>query len=424
MKILYVGHLAIPIRDILTGKTEKQITGWPAYFQPVYRLIQEGNQVEFVFTSDLKDYQIKVDWLNAKQIVENVYYDKEKAIKFGLISRIIYRIFYNHKFKTSVKKAIKNNNYDFIYCQEINGYWGNVYANKYKVPCGVRIYGDTFYHREKTLSKYEYLKKHGILGLFRLNPKIVLLYKMKKSFMLTTADGTHGDLTYEILKPHKNKYDFYYWTTGVNKCAPYEENDITKNIVGIKYIVYPARIDTIKRQDNAIDVLSYIHKSGHKIHLFLVGQNNNEKQYNMLIDKINNLKLQDYVHFTGGVTQNQVKLYSKYSIATILTSDLSNRGNVFFELFSIGTPIISFDDGSLNDYIIHGVNGFLAKNTFEMSEYVISILENRNLRDTISNNALNTAKEKVISNEIRFNSEIELIKKYVYSNNNCLPKKM
>ena len=53
-----------------------------------------------------------------------------------------------------------------------------------------------------------------------MNPRIYFLYKMKKSFMLTTADGTHGDLTYQFLKPKTKKYDFYYWKTGVNKSQP------------------------------------------------------------------------------------------------------------------------------------------------------------------------------------------------------------
>ena len=262
MNILYVGSLAIPLRDVLSGKTENEITGWPAFFFPVYKLIMEGHQVDFVVVSDMKDYNISVDWFNENQIVENIYIDNSKRGKYGLLSKLYYRIFEDIKFLKAINKAVKKKHYDFIYCQEITGAWGNVIANKYNIPCGVRIYGDAFAFRGKIHTKYEFIQKHGVLSLFLALPKMMLLYKLKKSFMLTTADGTHGDLTYEILKPKKKKYDFYYWKTGVNKNLPLKDFDIETALNDVQYITYPARIDTIKRQEVAIDVLNLIHKKG------------------------------------------------------------------------------------------------------------------------------------------------------------------
>lgn len=425
MKILYVGRLAIPIRDVLTGKNESEITGWPAYFQPVYRLLKQGNELDFVIISDLKSFDIKVDWLKSEQIVENVFIDENKRSRFGLFSKVFYKFYHDLKFKYLVKNAIKRKKYDFVYCQEIDGYWGNVYANKYHVPCGVRVYGDTFYSRGKTYSKYEYIKKHGILGLFLLSPRIVKLYKSKKSFMLTTADGTHGDETYEYLKPKHNSYDFYYWKTGVDKKPPVKEEDLEDKIRGLDFVVYPARVDALKRQDVAIDVLSSIHSKGYKLHLFLIGQVSNERYFRYLGDRIKKYGLEEYVHFTGGVTQNQVKIYAQHSIAALLTSDLSNRGNVFFELFSIGVPIISFNDGSLDGYIENEKNGFLADDVLSMTNYLINIIISPSIRDRISRNAIRCSKEKVLSSEERFSLEIRLIKKYALEDSKIiLPSKL
>ena len=413
MNILYVGSLAVPIRDILTGKNEKEITGWPAFFFPVYKLIMQGHQVDFVVTSDLSEYDISVDWFKADQIVENIIIDDNKRRKYGVISKLYYRIYEDLKFISSVKRAVKKKHYDFIYCQEITGVWGNWVANKKKIPCGVRIYGDAFAYRGKIHTKYEYILEHGVLGLFIAVPKMLLLYKLKKSFMLTTADGTHGDLTYKTLKPKKDKYDFYYWKTGVNKNLPMEDVCLENSLKDIQFIAYPARIDTIKRQELAIEVLKLLHDKGYKIHLYLIGHICNDEYYKALVDIIEKNNLSDYIHFTGGVTQNQVKVYSVRSIATILTGELSNRGNVFFELFSVGVPIVAFNDGSLNDYIENEKSGFLVNNTEEMSNCVIKMISDPHYRAFISTNALMVADEKVLSESMRFDMEIELIKKYI-----------
>lgn len=412
MNILYVGALAIPIQDILTGKTENEITGWPAYFQPVYQLIKKGHNVDFVVISSLDHFDIRVDWFREEQIVQNVYVDERKKQQFGILSKIYYKFYINYKFIASIRKAVKDKKYDFIYCQELLGVWGNIIANLYKIPCAARSYGDAFAFRGKIHTKYEFMQKYGKLGLFAANPNIFLFYKLKKSFLLTTADGSHGDLTYDLLKPKRNPYPLYYWKTGVKKSLPTPDREIENKIAGLNYIVYPARIDTIKRQDVAVDVLSLIHAKGYPLHLFLVGQNCNENFYNSIIQKINKYGLEDFVHFTGGVTQNQVKVYAHNSVASILTSDLSNRGNVFFELFSIGVPIVSFDDGSLDEYVVNGHSGFLAKDSEQMADYVIELLNNPEKRNMLSSNAIKIANEKVLSEEDRFKMEIDLIEAY------------
>lgn len=412
MNILYVGGLAIPIRDILTGKTENEITGWPAYFQPVYQLIKAGHNVDFVMFSDLERFNISVDWFSEKQIIQNVYIDENKRKRFGIISKLYYKVYNSLKFITSIRKAVKEKQYDFIYCQEIPGFWGNVIANIYKIPCGVRVYGDTFYLRGKVCSKYEFIQKYGKLGLLIAYPQMYILYKLKKSFMLTTADGTHGDLTYQLLKPKRNPYPLYYWKTGVKKVQPVPDEKLEQKINGLEYIAYPARIDTIKRQDIAIDILAMIHAKGQPLHLFLIGESSNQGYYNSLIEKTRQYGLEEYVHFTGGVTQNQVKVYAKNAIAGILTSDLSNRGNVFFELFSIGVPIVSFDDGSLDEYIVNEYSGFLAKDCEQMADYVIELFNDPEKRNAVSSNAIKTADEKVLSEEDRFRLEVELIEAY------------
>lgn len=425
MNILYVGSLTIPIEDILTGKTENEITGWPAYFHPVYKLIQKGHNVDFAFISSLKEYNICVDWFKEEQIAVNIYIDQKKKRRFGVLSKAYYSIFSKINYFVSVNILVKRRHYDFIYCQEVDGGIGNIIANMHGIPCGVRFYGDAFAHRDKIYVKNEFIKQYGKFGLLCYKPMEFILYRIRKAFILTTDDGTHGDLSYNMMRSKKKKYDFYYWRTGVNKNHPIQDLAIEKEVANLDYIVYPARIDYTKRQDKAIKVLKLLHQKGSKLHLFLIGQFCDYNYYEKLQKEIKMEGLEKYVHFTEGVTQNQVKVYANSAKACILTEDYSNRGNVFFEIFSIGVPIIAFDNGSLNEYVINKHSGYLVKNEEEMADCVFRLEKVPEERTKITKNALQIANEKVLSIDDRFDLEVELIKHYAIGNNiDVFPQKI
>lgn len=412
MKILYVGGLGIPIADILRGKTEQEITGWPAYFYPVYKLIQAGHTVDFAAVTDIKEYNIKVDWFSEKQIVVNVIIDPEIVRKKN---RILRKCYIARKWISAIaqiNKIIATGKYDFVYCQDYLGILGAFSVARHKIPSGVRFYGDTFQLNGKVLSKHEYIEEHGKFAFFAAKPGLYMLYKLRKSFILTTDDGSHGDLTYNALKPRKDKYDFYHWKTGVNKDKPNMEEYPDLNCIDYPYICYPARVDNIKRQDRAIKILALLHSKGYKIHLYLIGQICDQTFYEQLIKQIKDSDLEQYVHFTGGVSQPQMKAYALKAVANILVSDLSNKGNVFFELFSIGSVIISLNDHSLDEFIINDENGYLQDNEEGISENVIDLINNPGKRMIISQNAKKTADQKVMSIDERFNLEIELIEAY------------
>lgn len=424
MNILYVGNLTTPLEEILSGKSESEITGWPAYFFPIYKLLHEGNNIDFAFISQLDHYNIKVNWFREEQIVVNINYSKEKKEKFGVISKALYAFIGRIKYFILLNRCIKNNGYDFIYCQEAAGAIGNILACIYRIPCGVRFYGDTIRVGNQITTKYNFISKYGAVTFFILKPLVFFEYRLKKSFVLTTADGTNGDKTYELLSHHKKNYDFYFWKTGVNKDFPHPDIDIDNEISGKKFIAYPSRIDGIKRQDLAVDVLAKVHSLGQYIHLYLIGAICDYTYYNDLLNKISKYGLQEYVHFTGSIPQEKLKYYAINAVANVLTGDYSNRGNVFFEIFSIGSVVISFDDGSLDEYLINGSSGFLVNNSHEMAEEVVNLLSIPGLREKISSTALEVAQEKVLSLEDRYDLEVELIKKYVHNTNRIFPTKL
>lgn len=60
----------------------------------------------------------------------------------------------------------------------------------------------------------------------------------------------------------------------------------------------------------------------------------------------------------------------------IAPSRAENLSNSIMESLSCGTPVVAFDIGGNSDMIIHKINGFLAKNTYEICEGILWCLQN------------------------------------------------
>jgi glycosyltransferase involved in cell wall biosynthesis len=71
-------------------------------------------------------------------------------------------------------------------------------------------------------------------------------------------------------------------------------------------------------------------------------------------------------------------------------------GQVILESFACGTPVVSHKVGPLAELVRHGYTGYVAKpeDTGEMSEGVIQLLEDNNLRAQIGKNCRNVAVEE------------------------------
>ena len=94
---------------------------------------------------------------------------------------------------------------------------------------------------------------------------------------------------------------------------------------------------------------------------------------------------------------------------------MPHLGNVFFESFVIGSVIIGKNDGSLDDYLVDGVSGFLVNDEDEACLVVERLLENREMIDEIRNNTRAVARDKFLSIDERFDMEVALIERTVGS---------
>lgn len=405
MKILYVTGLSAPVRDMLTGKKEHEITHAAQFFHPWYKLVKKGHHVDFVIASNFnEEINIAVDWFTEENIYANVY---DPASELPWYRRIFRRIRRFSKLLYYTNRAVSENKYDFIYCHSYyEGLAGNIIANLRGIPCGMRSMGTML---------NEDFKKYGIYITALKRPIEFIMFKMNKEFFIMTDDGTKGDLVYEQWKPKPEKYDFYFWKTGISIKTIDELNPVL-DIPEHDYLFFAARFDNWKRHDRIIKILYNLHQKKKFLHLYFAGG----VVYNSYFDEIKNIvkkyHLEEYVHFLGPINQDDVKNYAYNAIANPLMYDVSNLGNVFFEIFSVGSIVIGLNDGSLNDYIIDKENGFIVDDEEEACVIIEKLLQDKDKTQRIRENAINYAKQNVLSIDKRFDMEVDLIEKSVLSN--------
>lgn len=101
--------------------------------------------------------------------------------------------------------------------------------------------------------------------------------------------------------------------------------------------------------------------------------------------------ISDKVIFMG--KQEEIYLVLSAADVFLLPSGLESFGLAALEAMSCGVPCITSDAGGLPEVNRHGVCGYIAPlgDTDKMSEYVIKILEDPNLKKELSRNARNYA---------------------------------
>lgn len=398
MKILYVTGMGIPLRDILSGKEVEKVTHSPGFFQPWYRLALRGHQVDFVATSNFKDYrEVTVDWFSEDNLKANIY---DPAVELPLWRRIPRRLSRLFRLAYHVDKALREEDYDFVMCWAFfEGFVGNVLANWHGVPSGMRSMG--------TLLVPE-LRERGPIGTALRHPVEFLSFKLRKNFFLMTDDGTNGDELYRAWRPSRAKYDYLFWKTGV-KFKTVEEISIDFEKPAEAYLFFAARFDPWKRHDLIVETLRKLHKRGRKLHLYFAGTVQSKSYYDQIMKQVAEAGLTGHVHYLGAIPGDQLRLYAYNATANIFMYDVSNLGNVFFETYTTGGVVVGKNDGSLDEYIETGRNGFLVDDTDQAADTIEGLLQDVYDIDAIRRAAIEDSRARCLSMDERFDAEVALI---------------
>lgn len=347
MKVLYVTNFWSGFSDVVNHGLDEP-KGMPGFNLPLKELIKNGVEVDFIVLT----YKDQSD-INPAKWLQNC--------RFHFLNGLGFKNLY------ILRKLIASKEYDFIYghgCKP--AFWANFFANIYKIPCGVRLYG-TFMG--------EVLDSNFVTAFLK-HPYEFALYNMSKKFLLVTDDGTKGDEVCRRFKIRKSSYDFHFWVNGIDIDIDYLENTMQKDLTShIPFLFFPARFDRWKRQDMAIDILNVLKSRGFDIRLLLCGHFFDKVYVKELEERIEEYELGELVSLQESMEKNQ--LYQKMieSTAMLFCYDFSNFGNVLIESASLGALNIVRNDGSCDRLIIEGETGILFDSIEQAANSIQAVLE-------------------------------------------------
>jgi phosphatidylinositol alpha-1,6-mannosyltransferase len=150
-----------------------------------------------------------------------------------------------------------------------------------------------------------------------------------------------------------------------------------------KYMLYVGRLEKHKRVEELIKLAKEIN-----FELRIVGDGPEKENLKSLAEKIN-----APVKILGNVDRKRlIKLYQKCSFF-VSASKWEGFGLVFLEANACGKPVIGYNCCAIKERIIHGFNGFLAKNFEEFLKYCKILKENKKLRLEMGKNGLKLVKK-------------------------------
>lgn len=177
-----------------------------------------------------------------------------------------------------------------------------------------------------------------------------------------------------------------------------------------KNILYVGRLHPEKSIETLIESIPYILEKDKNIHLYIVGPGFQKDELKKLASKLN---LNKYITFFGKVTEeDKIMAYNACDIF-VLPSIAELEGMVVLEAMACGKPIIISDSKDSASRFFVNENGFLfkTKDSLDLSEKILAILNDSDLRIKMGQRSLELSKnydinESVIKLEKVYNSLI------------------
>ena len=104
-----------------------------------------------------------------------------------------------------------------------------------------------------------------------------------------------------------------------------------------------------------------------------------------LIDRLIAVKLLDNFTFMSGLTDNELSAMYGCSDVFVLSSIQEGQGIVLLEALASGKPVVAFDIGGVNEVVINGETGLLARNrnSDDLAEALLRLLGNFELQQRL-----------------------------------------
>ena len=145
-----------------------------------------------------------------------------------------------------------------------------------------------------------------------------------------------------------------------------------------KYIFYPAHCWFHKNHIKLVEAFNIVVKDFDDVSLIFTGSQQNN--YNNLIQRIDELELQDNVSHLGYIDYEDLAYLYKMSLMLVIPSLFESLSIPIYEAFALKVPVCSSDAVALPDQVGDAGLIFEAKNINDIAKTIILYLEDESLR--------------------------------------------
>ena len=403
-RILYVSSTWTGLYDFFFKKGQPQ--GMPAFVRPLTALLQRGHDVDLLLTSSEGridpdpapilskcDVQV-VPWSNANPITQ-----------WWSVLRVWKRM----------DAMLAKRRYDFVYCHgAASGTAGNLRALRWKIPCGLRLYGTVLGMWMKQMAVATTLKRWKYRATaVNWSTLEMVGWRIPKKFLLITHDGSGGEMVFQ--RHGTKRYQFHHWRNGIS--LPEATSGASVAPVGRSdrpFILYVARIQQWKRQDRILNILRQLRDAhGMVVNAVFVGQIHpqNREYHAELLQRIESMGLRDQVEFTGSIPSGAVNEFytSPHCLCAGSLYDWCNLGNAALEAVANGKILLGAGDGSLDGIVSDGVSGYLVRDDVEAAQRIMQLIESPARRAAMQAAAARLAAERLETWDSRVEREVGLV---------------
>ncbi|WP_453995471.1 N-acetyl-alpha-D-glucosaminyl L-malate synthase BshA [Bacillus nitroreducens] len=247
---------------------------------------------------------------------------------------------------------------------------------------------------------------HGTdITVLGYDPSLIELIRfgIEQSDAVTAVSQSLVDQTYELLEPNKEIKTIYnfvdekvYFKREIGDLR--KEYGITEDE---KVIIHVSNFRKVKRVEDVVRAFNLIQKKV-KSKLLLVGDG---PELTTVCKLISELGLDNQVLLLGK-QENLPELYS-ISDLKLLLSEKESFGLVLIEAMACGVPTIGTNVGGIPEVIHENVDGFICElgDIHDIANKAITILTDSTLHKKMSNQAIQSVKEKFNSERIVNNYE-------------------
>lgn len=159
-------------------------------------------------------------------------------------------------------------------------------------------------------------------------------------------------------------------------------------------IIYASRLSSRKGADIFIDAVTQLIDEDVKLNAFIGGAGDFESY---LKDKIKSSKYPNQIKYLGQIPSSELPNYFKSSDIFCVPARYQGFGRVYIEAMASGLAVLTTNLICTRKIIDNGIDGLLVEpNVEDVKKGIIKLLEDKNLREKLSKNAVEKVKEYTI----------------------------